>query len=240
MKITIITLSILISLNLFSQDTIITKLIIFDEEDMSKYDSSNENYGKNAIKFNPLLLINGEIPLYYERAINSSFSAEIALGMTYRDYLGDLWRSLDDDGALENTKINSHFSYKLALRYYTGGVALDGFYFSLEYANRKYSQDVIIESYDYNMVTGTNVTTINNFTEQQFHNEFKMICGSQEHSYWDNFFIDYYIGVGVDKKTSSSIESKRDDLTGINTYTLEKLEESKPRFYLGMKLGFEF
>jgi hypothetical protein len=230
----------LINLVLFSQDTITTKVIIFDEDDMSKYDSSNPNYGENAIKFNPLLLINGEIPLYYERAINSSFSAEIALGMTYRDYFGDLLRSLDDENYRENTKTNSHFSYKLAIRYYTGGVALDGFYFSLEYANRKYSQDVKIESSEYNIITNSNITSTNNFTEKQFHNEFKIICGSQEHSYWDNFFVDYYIGVGVDKRTLSSIESKRNDQTGVNLYTLEKLEESKPRFYLGMKLGFEF
>lgn len=227
-----------LSNNIFCQDTITTKVIIFDEEDITKYDSSNKNYGKNALKFNPLLLINGEIPLFYERAINSSFSFEVALGMTYRDYLGDLWESLDDDDLTrENTKINSHFSFKLAARHYTGGIALDGFYFSLEYANRKYSQDIIIESYDYNSVTGTNLTETYNFTEQQFHKEFKIICGSQDYNYWDNFFVDYYVGVGIDKRTFANTETSRDNISEIK---LIKSEDLKPRFYLGIKLGFEF
>ncbi len=187
-----------------------------------------------------MLLLNGEIPLYYERALNTSFSAEIALGMTFKDYIGDLWRSLDEDLEKDNQKINSHFSYKLALRYYTGGVALDGFYFALEYANRKHTQDLSIDSYGYNYLTGTTHTRTYNFVEEQFHNEFKMIFGAQEHDYWDNFFLDYYIGVGIDKRKISSIEYHQENTTGINTYRLEKIEDTKPRFYLGIKLGFEF
>jgi hypothetical protein len=226
--------------NINAQDTITTKVIIFDEEDMGKYDSSKRLGGKNAIKFNPLLLFNGEIPLYYERAINSYFSAEIAVGMTFRDYLGDIGRYFNDDSERENQKINSHFSYKLALRYYPGGVVLDGLYFSVEYANRNYSQNIDMESTGTDPVTGNFQRFTNNFLEEQFHKEFKLICGGQDHDYSDNFFFEYYVGVGIDKRTVTSVEPDLDDPSGLNNYKLETVEETIPRIYLGIKLGFEF
>ncbi len=41
-KILLLTILIYVS-NIYAQDTIITKLIIFDEEDMGKYDSSKKH-----------------------------------------------------------------------------------------------------------------------------------------------------------------------------------------------------
>jgi hypothetical protein len=220
---------------IFSQNTITTKVIVFDEEDIDQYDSSPKFLAKNAIKFNPLLLFNGEIPIYYERAITNNLSGELGLGITFKDYIGDLWRSIDEDTEWSNSKSKSHFSYKLGLRYYTGGEALDGFYFALEHANRKFSQDILIESNNYNPTSGEYENINYNLEEKQFHKEYKIICGNQEHDYFDHFFLDYYLGVGINKRTSTKIESNDN-----GTYSTKEVEETLPRFYLGVKLGFEF
>jgi hypothetical protein len=225
--------------NIYAQDTITNKVVISDEYSRVENNTSKKNV-KNSIKFNPLLLFNGDIPLFYERMIISSLSAEIALGMTSRDYLGNFGRLFDDEIVRENSKENTHFSYKLALKYYTGDVALEGFYISLEYANRKHSQKVVINSSSYNQITGNYEPSSGNFVEQQRHKEFKVICGAQENDYSGKIFFDYYIGVGIDKRNISSIEPNRDNATGLEIYSLEKIEEFKPRFYLGVKLGFQF
>lgn len=220
----------------YSQDTITTKVIVFDEDDMSKYDDESSNYGKNAIKINPLLVLNGEIPIYFERVLFSSFTAEFAIGITYVDYIGNL---LDDSDknyeSSDRDQVHSNPSFKLGLRYYSGGIALDGFYFALEYAKRKYSitKEVII--FDYN----NNKETTSYFKEENSINEFKLIVGSQTHNYWDNFFFDYYGGVGIRNESYTEIV---EDFSNPNftTYKLEAFKKSGPAFYLGLKIGFEF
>lgn len=238
MKLFFTTFFILILTISYGQDTITTKVIVFDEEDMSKYNSDDREYGKNAIKINPLLYFNGEIPIYYERAISKSFSVEAAIGITYKDYIGSLFDDNDNDfGDSDNDQIHPQPSFKLGLRYYTGGYALEDFYFALEFAHRKYAVTKEVEYFENNSIVTTELKEENSI------NEFKLIIGSQAHSYWDNFFVDYYAGVGI--KNEEIIEISIDDIaTGNNNNIiipiLDKRTKSSPALYLGLKIGFEF
>lgn len=231
---------------LLSQDSITTKVIFFDEEDMSNYDSkSNEGLKKNTIKFNPLLILNGEIPVYYERALTESFTAEVGIGMTFKNYMKNFWQQAIDESYEDfryeekEEKTNSHHTFKLGARYYTGGVALDGFYFALEYANRKYSTDLTLTNSKSTLGGFNRQDVTESFTVSDHFSEFKIIAGSQTFNYWDNFFADSYFGIGI-RQNNATVLTSDDDSNGNIVYQLKKESSSAPSFYLGFKVGFEF
>lgn len=237
---------IVITLKGYNQDTVKTTLIIFDQDNINTVTNKNNDSKnqKNALKINPLLYVRGEIPIYYERALNDYLSVEAAIGMTFKDYSTGLFDDGDSFDEKPEEKINSHVSFKLGLRYYSGGVVMDGFYFALEFAKRDYSKELtfvhVDNIYDPQTYTYTNLTQTYHLTEYDNHKEFKLIVGSQEHYYWDNFFVDYYLGVGIDSYEKARVERDLDNNTNISTYKVIPTSSTKPRFYLGLKFGFMF
>lgn len=233
------------SLKGYNQDTVKTTLIIFDQDNINTVTNNKDtSIQKNALKVNPLLYVRGEIPIYYERALNNYFSVEAAIGITFKDYTSGLFDDGNSFGESKEEKINSNVSFKLGLRYYSGGVVMDGFYFALEFAKRDYSKDLTFTITDniYNATTGTSttITSAYNFKESDNHQEFKLIVGSQEHYYWDNVFVDYYIGAGIDKYTEVKVNSESNATTNKYDYSLKTSSKTAPRFYLGLKFGFMF
>ncbi len=235
------------SLKGYNQDTVKTTLIVFDKEDVdaiTKGKDGKSNVQKNALKINPLLYVKGELPIYYERALNDYLSVEAAIGMTFKDYSTGLFDDGDSFDEKPEEKINSHVSFKLGLRYYAGGVVMDGFYFALEFAKRDYTKELtfvhVDNIYDPQTYTYTNLTQTYHLTEYDNHKEFKLIVGSQEHYYWDNFFVDYYLGVGIDSYEKARVERDFDNITNLSTYKTIPTSSTKPRFYLGLKFGFMF
>ncbi len=251
MKFPLILFILIFSVNILKgQDTVKTTLIIFDQDNINEVTHKNDKdlkIYKNAFKFNPLLILNGEAPVYYERALNNNFSIEGAIGITFKNYIGNvsnfLFEENNDDEIYDTKKekIKSNISFKLGVRYYTGGVVLDGFYFALEYANRKYSAEQTITYENYDPITFFSTTQTNVFNTETLYNEFKLIAGSQSHSYWDNFFIDYYFGVGINKQSIKKI-SRIEGINNSSNYTYELISEKKlsPSLYAGLKIGFEF
>ena len=250
MKAKLLVLLLFISINLLkAQDTVKTTLIIFDQDNLNEVTHKNDKdvkNQKNAFKFNPLLILNGETPIYYERALNNNVSIEGAIGMTFKNYMGNALSFLgeEDEDEIYDTKkekIKSNISFKLGIRYYTADVVLDGFYFALEYANRKYSTEQTITYNIYNPITSFSTTQTNIFNTEKSFNEFKLIAGSQNHNYWDNFFIDYYFGVGINKQNIKKID-RIEDINNSSYYTYELISENKisPSLYAGLKIGFAF
>lgn len=237
-----------------AQDTIKTSVIVFDHDDVDKIISSDGTKSlrkKNALKINPLLILNGEIPIYYERAISDRFSVEFAIGLTFVDFMGNNMNAFFSDGDSEGRvsagedvteKIHNNLSFKSGLRYYLDDVILEDYYFAVEFAHRAFSRELIIDEDQYGP-TGYNLgySVKKEFDEIQIHNEMKLIFGNQTHSYSGNFFMDYYIGVGLDMFIK---EEAREDYSASNgfvrSYVLKKEEGIKPRFYFGFKMGFLF
>lgn len=233
-----------------AQDTIKTSIIVFDHDDVDKIISSNGTKSlrkKNALKINPLLILNGEIPVYYERAISDRFSVEFAIGLTFVDYLGNNMTTFFSDGESEGRvnvgedvteRINKNISFKSGLRYYLDDIILEDYYFAVEFAQRTFSRELIIDEDQYG---STGYSVKKEFDEIQVHNEMKLIFGNQIHSYSGNLFLDYYIGVGLDVYRK---EEAREDYNASNglvrSYVLKKEEGIKPRFYFGFKMGFLF
>lgn len=250
MKFQLILFILVFSVNILKgQDTVKTTLIIFDQDNINEVTHKNDKdvkNQKNAFKFNPLLILNGEIPIYYERALNNNVSIEGAIGMTFKNYIGSVSNFLGegDDEEIYDTKkekIKSNISFKLGIRYYTADVVLDGFYFALEYANRKYSTEQTITYSQYNPITFFSTTQTNVFNTEKSYNEFKLIAGSQSHNYWDNFFIDYYFGVGINKLNVIKV-ARIEDVNNSSYYTYGLISENKiiPSLYAGLKIGFAF
>lgn len=252
-KIKLLLLFIFLTSYIAAQDTIKTSVIVFDHDDVDDVIQSDGKSlrKKNALKINPLLILNGEIPIYYERAISDRFSVEFAIGLTFVDYMGNSMHSFFSDGQSEGRvnvgedvaeKINKKVSFKSGLRYYLDDVILEDYYFAVEFAHRAFSRELIIDEDQYDP-TGYSLgySVKKEFDEIQIHNEMKLIFGNQTHSYSGNFFIDYYIGVGIDMFIK---EEAREDYSSSNgyvrSYVLKKEEGVKPRFYFGFKMGFLF
>ena len=81
------------------------------------------------------------------------------------------------------------------------------------------------------------------FTEKRLHNEFRVLYGENEFYFWDNMFLDYYIGVGIDFYSRERVKIEQDisnPMSPSNIYTLESENLIAPRFYLGVKYGITF
>jgi hypothetical protein len=238
-----------------AQDTIITNVIVFDKTDLKTSSDSTIkktdkiSQFKNAIKLNPLLFLRGELPVYYERVINKNFSLEVAIGVTFKDYLGGMFEEISSDdfgfmGADVTEKMKANLSYKFGVRFFPSGYALDGVYFSLEFAKRNYDMNLSIKNSlpEFDPITFTQIqnNTIYTFNEQRYHNELKFIYGENEFFYWDNSFLDFYIGAGIDFYSEKKVKATTDNITNKQTYTLESSNNIVPKFYLGVKYGFVF
>jgi hypothetical protein len=215
-----------------------TKMNVFDSHQY--FDENPAGSFKNVIKINPLLIMFGEIPIYYERKITKKLSAEIALGVTLRNYFLDF--NLEDDYSgdvyKENQKTNTSFSYRAALRLYPSSSeeAVIGYYFSPEFLYRKY-----VISYPY-LDMNQNPTDIyyDGYTVQS---DFKLVFGYQD--YIDNNIIfDYYIGVGMRQQARKHLSTEEfyDSNSGSYQYYSEIKSASKsvPTISMGLKVGFGF
>lgn len=238
-----------------AQDSIITNVIVFDKTGLNNTSDTlikktdKISQFKNAIKINPLLYVRGELPVYYERVINKNFSLEAGIGITFKDYLGGLYEemSLDDFGLMgsdvsEKMKVN--LSYRLGVRFFPSGYALDGVYFSLEFAKRNFDMNLSIKNStpEFDPITFTSIqnNTIYTFNEQRYHNELKFIYGENEFFSWDNSFLDFYIGAGIDFYSEKKVKATNETFTNKQIYTLESSNNIVPKFYLGVKYGFVF
>lgn len=232
---------------ILAQDSITSPTITFNiDNSKPENKKENSNQKRNAFKINPILLIRGEMPLYYERAIYKNISGEIAIGVTNTDYLQNLFEYMSEDindfdptfMAVEKSKPN--ISYKLGLRFYKKGMVMDGFYFALEFAQRKYTNEVTMsEQPTLNYITNTYSTT--KFTEETKHSEYKVIIGSQNFYFWEDFFVDYYIGMGIDQYHDTRLGLVKDKSPlSAEYYELKATNKLSPGFYLGIKLGFAF
>ena len=101
---------------------------------------------RSALKLNPLLFLRGEVPIYYERALSSHWSMELAVGFTTRNTL-NLPRSHESaDAYSAGTKILLRPSFHTGLRYYlTKDLEPEGFYFQGECAYLEYAKKIFVK-----------------------------------------------------------------------------------------------
>ncbi|MBN4051273.1 hypothetical protein JYU16_00505 [bacterium AH-315-M05] len=207
-----------------------TKIVVFAETD---YFEDSKSDIKNAIKINPLLLIFGDMPIYYERKLSEKFSVEVGIGITFRNYFRDLLFFDFDD---TDIKIKTNISFRGGMRYFaaSNGEAISGAYLAPEFAYLKYSKDVS------KLDPQTGETTQSYLPEEIQYTDFKLIFGYQSLEWAEDFFFDLYIGIGVRKSAEQLVKREYDSQTNLYKNWIESDNKTKPLIPLGVKISYGF
>ena len=186
-----------------------------------------------SIKINPILLVFGDIPIYFEQKLAKKLTGEVGLGLTYKNYLGDLFDQLEMESIVK-TENETGYSFSGALRYYPSAYdALEGYYFAPEIRHRVY-----------NMRALECENTKINVKQSKTYTDFKLTFGYAEFVD-DNILFDLYCGIGLGNryyKNEVSGETiyrsyPEEDETIISVNDRSK---TVPVFSCGIKFGFAF
>lgn len=207
-----------------------TRVLVQDDKHQVRFDTVQAV--KNSFKLNPLAFLTGEIPIYYERALSPQISFEVAVGMTFRNYLSLLYGNEADDfgGGVE---ILPNPSFHFAIRYYfEANLELEGLYLSPEFSYRKYSKNISEKDAD------GQFTEQSNLDERKF-NDIKILIGYQSLSHSSNWLLDFYTGLGVRVRDMQIVE-ETNHLGNGWSYNIEQVNDIVPAFYIGIKFGLGF
>lgn len=215
-----------------------TTIIVTDTKDKA-YAADVPEKSKTArnlhtsIKLNPLLIVNGDMPIYVEHKFAEKLTAEVSLGMTYANQMNDYFDEQYYPQYM--TKQNeTGYSYSAALRYYPSNSyeTMEGYYFAPEFRNRVYK------------ATATEYMT-RQINEKQTKNisEVRILFGYTNY-FEDHLFIDFYTGVGYRTKAYHNMLGEGSNIyTGQSfdaNYTLYNDTKISPMLALGFKIGFSF
>lgn len=153
------------------------------------FDDGGISARKNIIKINILSAINGDLPLYYERALSKSFSIEIGAGLLLPYYILELPQIFSTEAEI----INPDFGYSLWIhpKYYLQQNAPELNYFGVQIRKRNYNQN--------------NQTIV--YTDVTLNYGLQLILGKR-------IAFDYNVGIGVRFKREKST-SEKNVITGI-------------------------
>ncbi|ABG60843.1 hypothetical protein [Cytophaga hutchinsonii] len=212
---------------------------VYDSYQPSKGSSFGQ---KNKISINPLGVLIGDYPVYYERMFGSAFSVELAAGVTYENYLGNLMFY----GMVDNNSSNSNFarSYKIGNTYsispkvYLDGDEFEGSYLALCYRHRLYNNDVT-------GYAGNNAASFTDPVKESVKlNSFTFNYG-YVFTLGKGFILDYYIGLGlrgsvVKQAVETSNISNTYPYATYYIYDTETTRKTSPTGMVGFKIGYTF
>lgn len=209
-----------------------TKVVLYKDRIAAQWDTVD--CVKNALKINPLLFLRGEIPIYYERALSSRLSAEIGVGLTFRNYVnltfaGD-HADADDFGA--GTKIKSNPTAHIGFRYYlVDDLEPQGSYLQVELAYLRYTKEIGVKDSLTGQFNGqTNV-------DERVFNDVRLYYGIQKLSSSSNWLFDFYGGVALRSRHMTIVNSNYDTADRRWSYDIEEIDDIVPAFFLGVKVG---
>jgi hypothetical protein len=185
----------------------------------------------NLIKINPLLVLNGDIPIYYERRIMDRLSIEGAIGITHMDYI---YQGITTENYEEERRAKLGYSLMISAKFYPSNhtKALDEIYFGPEIRHRRYNTEV--EDCGNTSLTGF-------IPEYRTLTDFKLTVGYISYIS-DNVIFDFYGGVGLRSRNISYAYC--DDIYNGSSYNavmeFEKINDFVPIISAGIKIGFAF
>jgi len=189
----------------------------------------------NIIMINPLLIVNGDIPVYYEHVINESFSVEVAPGLTYEDYTQDIYEALF--GPLKyvsSSKANLGYGLKAGFKFFPktkNKYRLERLYLSPELGFRHYSIDYPTED-PFGNATNQYISGYTNRLDIKF------LFGGEQAGV-KHFVVDWYVGVGL-RSTTAVQYLNGTNYNGSITTVPNNQSYIRPALYAGFKMGVGF
>lgn len=207
-----------------------TKVVLYKDRLAAQWDTVN--CVKNVLKLNPLLFLRGEAPLYYERALSPRISAEVALGVTFRNYIGGDLAGEEADDFSAGTHIIAKPSYHIGFRYYfADDLEPQGMYLQGGFAYLDHSKDITLKD------------SLGHYTDQtlrdeRIFNDVRLYFGYQRLSATSNWLFDAYCGIGYRNRSLTKVHERLNLQDNTWTYTTEDKHDNVPAFFLGIKIGY--
>jgi len=182
----------------------------------------------HALKMAPLLILNGEIPVYYERRIGDHLSIELGLGITHQDYL---YQGLQEEFYSDEDRETQYgYSMALGLKFFPSKytMAIDEMYFGPDIRYKNYNTTLI----------GCEGLTVGPVEETRQVIDYKLTGGF---IYWvaDRVMFDLYAGLGM--RTKNVVEAYCEQIGPVTVNVLQSTsKETGPVVTVGFKFGFGF
>jgi hypothetical protein len=210
---------------------------VFDANGKDDYDyfvKKNANNPKNVIKINPLEVLDGSFPVFYERVIHPKFSVEVGLGVTtvsstFAEFRSALSNSAFYDGFVKG---KTGTMFKIGVRYYAskGDDAPEGSYFAAEYQVKKFNFDA------YKMdINGSRISSAPYQATSVTNSDLLRLLFGYQYEGNSNFKWDTFIGLGWRTTTLNGWY-----LNDNSKAVLGSVSNVKPVFIIGFKLGVAF
>ncbi len=104
------------------------------------FDDSGISEAKNIVKLNILSIINGDLPLYYERILSKSISIEVGVGLLLPYYIPELPQILSEEASdIKNPDLG--YSLWIHPKLYIFHEAPELSYIGMQLRRRNYNQD---------------------------------------------------------------------------------------------------
>ncbi len=213
--------------------TNVNRVKVFNPSNTKDFFYASDNY-KLAVKLNPILILFGEIPVYFEHRLGEKLSGEMAVGVTLRNYyldIADNDNSSNTSEVIDNDKFG--YSFRAALKFYPSSAEepILGYYFAPEIMTRMYYR-----SFQYKQGFVPAAASSDTYNLKKIQTDFKILFGYQD--YLDaNILIDYYLGFGI---RNVNMEESNSDINSPKYGDIGTKRSRTPVFTAGVKLGFAF
>lgn len=148
---------------------------------------------QQALKLNIFQFARGEFSLYYEYRLSDPFSIEAGAGITYVDYVYELFqnggRFIGNDADARRVRFLSGFAGHLQFRWYPSKyeTAITGFYIAPDISRRDWQMNYLV-----------NTGLINEPHHiKRTWNEFRIQIGYQDADPYENIFWEWYVAAGL-------------------------------------------
>ena len=189
----------------------------------------------HAVKFSPVALFAGDIPLSYERKMNDYFTLEAGLGLTTFNLTEDLIRGYSNRGDGETVSKLSYSGLFNAKFFPEGNAFQDGYYIAFNLNQRNYAQD---------FNTTSNNTGMDTTVNEMFRwSDIGFTLGYQSRPS-ERMILDWFIGAAIRQKSrkTTDLVQEFDPTSGlfINSYVLNESRNTTPALLAGVKISVLF
>lgn len=209
------------------------KVLLYKERMAAMFDTVDAV--KNALKLNPLLFLRGEIPLYYERALSPRLSAQVGIGMTWRNYINFNLDADEVDDFGQGTDIVPKLSYHVGARYYfSDDLEPQGTYLEIEFAHLDFWKNIAKKDSVDRTLTDETVA------DRRAFNDLRLLFGHQSLSSTSNWLFDVYGGFGIRDRRMIIVQENFDAAARQYTYSTKNVDDIVPVVFLGFRVGLGF